>query len=78
MCAESVAFGPAGQLVMLDRYNALHEAWPDGTGGWALDPLPRVRLGPGRPLGYHFDGAGDLLVCDSLKVRQSQMCHHVS
>ena len=69
-CAvESVVVGPQGQLVMLDRYNHLWEATQDpGTKAWVLSSEPRTRLGPGRPLGYHFDHQGDLIVCDSLKV----------
>lgn len=31
---------------------------------------PVVQLGAGRPLGYHFDAEGHLVVADSLKVRQ--------
>jgi len=67
--AESVVVGPHGQLVMLDRYNQLWEAKQDqGSGAWALSPKPLAQLGPGRPLGYHFDHDGNLIVCDSLKV----------
>lgn len=54
---------------MLDRYNHLWEASQDGkTGQWVLSPEPLAKLGPGRPLGYHFDHEGNLIVCDSLKV----------
>ena len=61
--------GLQGQLVMLDRYNRLWEATQNPkTGEWVLSPEPRAKLGPGRPLGYHFDHHGDLIVCDSLKV----------
>lgn len=61
--------GPQGQLVLLDRYNHLWEATQDpGTKAWVLSPDPKTRLGPGRPLGYHFDRHGNLIVCDSLKV----------
>eukprot|EP00775_Hariotina_reticulata_P009351 gene9351-9514_t len=52
---ESVVVGPAGQLVMLDRYNQLHEAWWMNQQGWQLTAAPLAKLGPGRPLGYHFD-----------------------
>eukprot|EP00878_Enallax_costatus_P045952 GHUV01055495.1.p1 GENE.GHUV01055495.1~~GHUV01055495.1.p1 ORF type:complete len:182 (+),score=23.30 GHUV01055495.1:754-1299(+) len=71
--AESVAVGPRGQLVMLDRYNHLYEAWPDtaAPGGYKLNTQPLAKLGAGRPLGYHFDHEGNLIVCDSLKVSQS-------
>lgn len=67
--AESVVVGPHGQLVMLDRYNQLWEAKQDqASGDWAQSPKPLAQLGPGRPLGYHFDHDGNLIVCDSLKV----------
>ena len=66
---ESVVVGPKGQLVMLDRYNQLWEATQEPqTGSWVLSPRPLVQLGPGRPLGYHFDHQGNLIICDSLKV----------
>jgi hypothetical protein len=55
---------------MLDRYNHLWEAQQDDSSGdWVLNPEPLAKLGPGRPLGYHFDHDGNLIVCDSLKVR---------
>lgn len=66
--AESVVVGPQGQLVMLDRYNHLWEATQDpATKAWVLSAEPRARLGPGRPLGHHFDHQGNLIMCDSLK-----------
>eukprot|EP00878_Enallax_costatus_P006815 GHUV01007143.1.p1 GENE.GHUV01007143.1~~GHUV01007143.1.p1 ORF type:complete len:316 (+),score=46.82 GHUV01007143.1:490-1437(+) len=54
---------------MLDRYNHLYEAWPDtaAPGGYKLNTQPLAKLGAGRPLGYHFDHEGNLIVCDSLK-----------
>ncbi|KAF8061129.1 Apmap [Scenedesmus sp. PABB004] len=64
--AESVAVAPGGGLALLDRYGRLLEAArAPGGGGYDLAPRPRAALGGGRPLGYHFDAAGDLLVCDS-------------
>jgi hypothetical protein len=55
---------------MLDRYNSLWEAARDpASGEWVLAAQPRAKLGAGRPLGYHFDKQGNLIVCDSLKVR---------
>ncbi|WIA19498.1 hypothetical protein OEZ85_004109 [Tetradesmus obliquus] len=65
--SESVAIGLEGELVMLDRTNAVWEATPDGAGGYTLQPQPVVQLGAGRPLGYHFDAEGHLVVADSLK-----------
>lgn len=67
--------GPQGQLVMLDRYNHLWEATQDpATKAWVLSAEPRARLGPGRPLGYHFDHQGNLIMCDSLKVLPCWAC----
>jgi len=39
---------------------------------FVLNPEPMARLGAGRPLGYHYDGEQNLIVCDSLKVPCSQ------
>mgnify|MGYP001810673060 CR=1 FL=1 len=35
---------------------------------YRLHPQPAAYVGPGRPLGFHFDAAGNLAICDSLKV----------
>jgi hypothetical protein len=59
---------------MLDRYNQLHEAWWTQQQGWQLTAAPLAKLGPGRPLGYHFDHNGDLIVADSLKARLLGWC----
>lgn len=69
--AESVVVGPQGQLVMLDRSNQLWEARQDPANSrkWALSAEPLKKLGPGRPLGYHFDAQGNLIICNSLLVR---------
>ncbi|PSC75234.1 strictosidine synthase [Micractinium conductrix] len=34
---------------------------------YRLHPQPAAYVGPGRPLGFHFDAAGNLAICDSLK-----------
>lgn len=39
---------------------------------FVLNPEPMARLGAGRPLGYHYDGEQNLIVCDSLKVTCSR------
>lgn len=66
--SETVAVGPDGRLVMLDKFGYLHEAMQDGKGGYRLQTgAPALFLGPGRPLGFHFDAHGNLLVADSLK-----------
>ena len=36
-------------------------------GGWALQAEPLMRIGVGRPLGFHLAG-GQLYVCDSTSV----------
>lgn len=59
MSAESVAVSQSGELYMLDRYGVV---WKGSRGG----PLQRVQhLGGGRPLGFHFDGVGNLLICNA-------------
>lgn len=68
--SESVAVSPEGSLVMLDKYNRVWEARQSSTapGGYELSEAPSADLGAGRPLGYHFDARGDLIVADSFKV----------
>ncbi|WIA23563.1 hypothetical protein OEZ85_000288 [Tetradesmus obliquus] len=75
--AESVAVRSNGDLALLDKYGNLYEAVASsssssssssgGGGGWQLQQQPVARLGAGRPLGYHFDDNGDMVICDSLK-----------
>ncbi|GBF92278.1 strictosidine synthase [Raphidocelis subcapitata] len=65
--SESVAVSPEGRLVMLDKFNRVWEAEPAAGGGYELGAAPVAHLGAGRPLGYHFDANGDLIVCDSYK-----------
>jgi len=55
--------------VMLDKFNKVWEAAPQADGSYRLASAPSFDLGPGRPLGYHFDANGDLIVCDSYKAR---------
>ena len=77
--SESVAVRPGGRgssgdddLVMCDRYGYVWRATKvEKRGGkdegeeYALDARPLAHLGAGRPLGFHFDAAGNLLVCRS-------------
>ncbi|KAG1670192.1 hypothetical protein FOA52_014968 [Chlamydomonas sp. UWO 241] len=73
--SESVAPGPGpSSVTMLDRYGYVWvaDAAPGEEGsprssGYALRPTPTAYLGPGRPLGFRYDGEGNLIVCDSLK-----------
>lgn len=37
---------------------------------YVFNPEPMTHLGSGRPLGSHYDAEGNLIVCDSLKVRR--------
>jgi hypothetical protein len=38
-------------------------------GRYVLQEAPIAHLGPGRPLGFEFDAAGDLIVCVAGAVR---------
>ena len=66
---ESVAVAPDGTLWMLDRYGYAHTARRAAGGAYELLDSPVAYVGPGRPLGFHFDSSGDLIICDSLKAR---------
>lgn len=66
--AESVAVKPDGSLFLLDKFGYLHIEAPDEKGTLGLLPAAAY-VGPGRPLGFHFSQTGDLIICDSLKVR---------
>ena len=64
-----------GSLYMLDKFNTLWQAQPasNSTAGSSSgfdDPQALAYLGPGRPLGHHFDAHGDLIICNSLQVSQ--------
>jgi len=65
--SESVAVAPNGTLVMCDRAGFVWHADAPTAGGLeaAAFSAPRriAHLGPGRPLGFHHDRAGNLLVC---------------
>jgi hypothetical protein len=77
--AESVAVRSNGDLALLDKYGNLYEAVASSSsssGSWQLQQQPLARLGAGRPLGYHFDADGDLVICDSLKVGLYDMLLH--
>ena len=65
--AESVAVAPDGTLWMLDKWGYAWTATASAAaeGGYQLSPEPVAYIGPGRPLGFHHDAAGNLLVCDT-------------
>ena len=67
--AESVAVAPDGTLWMLDKFGYAHTATLDEAADeYQLCGEPVAYVGPGRPLGFHFDAAGNLVICDSLKA----------
>jgi len=64
--SESVAVHPNGRdLVMCDRYGYVWRATKKDETSYLLDERPLAHLGAGRPLGFHFDPRGNLLVCMS-------------
>lgn len=52
---------------MIDRYGVVWES--SGRGG----PRRKGHVGGGRPLGFHFDHAGNLVVCNTASV-SFQLC----
>ena len=67
LAAESVTIGRYGDLYMLDKFGVIWKA----TGGGA--PQRLFYLGAGRPLGFHFDQAGNLIICNSPLVSWMQL-----
>ncbi|KAK9832113.1 hypothetical protein WJX81_008412 [Elliptochloris bilobata] len=61
--SESVAVAADGALWTADKFGALRRAAPATGGGYALDSTPVAWLGPGRPLGFEIDAAGDVIAC---------------
>lgn len=61
--AETVAVADDGALWTADKYGALRRAAPVKGGGYEWDSTPVAWLGPGRPLGFELDAAGDVIVC---------------
>ncbi len=62
-----MAVGPDGTLYMLDKFGYLLKAAKQGS-NYTLQPSPAAYVGPGRPLGFHFDAAGNLIIADAPKV----------
>ncbi len=58
-----------GALWTADRYGAVRRAARVLDGRYVLQEAPIAHLGPGRPLGFEFDAAGDLIVCVAGAVR---------
>ncbi|KAG2433903.1 hypothetical protein HXX76_008256 [Chlamydomonas incerta] len=72
--SETVTVSPEGNLTLVDKYGYVYEAEPAaGVPGavfpneWALDLPAAYYVGPGRPLGFHHDSAGNLIIADTLK-----------
>lgn len=61
---------------MLDKWGFVWRAPEDGKGSYALEKEPLAQLGPGRPLGFHFDEEGNLIVCNAGSVR-SFLCQPI-
>lgn len=58
---------------MLNKYGGVFEAHEQPDGSFRLNRTARAWLGPGRPLGAGFDAAGNIIVCDALKVRPAEL-----
>ena len=67
LAPESVAVAPDGTLWMLDKFGYAFTATVDAQDNYSLNTEPLAYIGPGRPLGFHHDAVGNLVVCDSLK-----------
>jgi hypothetical protein len=71
---------PDGSLYMLDKFGYMFKAErsPTQRFNYTLQPGPVAYVGPGRPLGFHFDSAGNLIICDSLKAGANKLaCSNV-
>jgi hypothetical protein len=73
--AESIALDNDGSLLLIDKFGLLSRAVADASapGGWALQPEPLMRIGAGRPLGFHLLGR-QLYVCDTTSVGGRMGC----
>ncbi|GIL73771.1 hypothetical protein Vretimale_5363 [Volvox reticuliferus] len=72
--SEHVAISPGGNMTLLDKFGYLYEAEPAATvpgavfpEEWTLDLPAAAYIGPGRPLGFHYDAEGNLIIADALK-----------
>lgn len=63
---------------MLDKLGYVWRAPANSGGSYDLERQPLAHLGPGRPLGFHFDADGNLIVCNSGAVTSSSLpCHPI-
>ncbi len=67
--AESVAVAKDGSLYMLDKFGFVWRAPRNAAGRYDLEQEPLAHIGSGRPLGFHFDAEGNLIVCMAGAVR---------
>lgn len=67
-----------GSLYMLDKFGYVWRAPKTSAGGYTKDKESLAHLGPGRPLGFHFDAKGNLIVCNAGAVRPSSSSKKVS
>lgn len=61
--SESVAVAKDGSLYMLDKFGFVWRAPRNAAGSYDLEMEPLAHMGSGRPLGFHFDAEGNLIVC---------------
>ncbi|BDA50629.1 Adipocyte plasma membrane-associated protein [Coccomyxa sp. Obi] len=61
--SESVAVAKDSSLYMLDKFGFVWRAPRNAAGSYDLEKEPLAHLGSGRPLGFHFDAEGNLIVC---------------
>jgi hypothetical protein len=54
--------------MMLNKFGGVFEAFETPDGRFELNRTAKAWLGPGRPLGAAFDAAGNMIICDALKV----------
>ena len=54
---------------MCDKFGYVWRAPANASGGFDLDQQPVAHLGSGRPLGFHFDAEGGLVVAMAGAVR---------
>ncbi len=66
-----MAVAKDGSLYMLDKFGYVWRAPANAAGGYDLEKEPLAHLGSGRPLGFHFDADGNLIVCNAGSVRSN-------
>ena len=54
---------------MMDKWGFMHQASQGSDGAFWLDKKPVTHLGPGRPLGFHHDKDGNVIIANAGHVR---------